>query len=148
MSGSATQTKPTTRTRVGAYAIVLQEDEILLCRISAELPHLEGQWTLPGGGLDFQEHPKEAVVREVKEETGLDVEITQLVTVDSVATKGASEHFHGIRIIYFVQVVGGVLSPEVGGTTDLCEWHPLATVSELPLTSLATLGIQLAWTSN
>ena len=76
------------------------------------------------------------------------MEIASLITVDSVATNGTDGDFHGIRIVYFAQVVGGVLTHEVDGTTDWCEWHPLATVSELPLTSLATLGVQLAWTSN
>ena len=36
-----------------------------------------GEWDLPGGKLEFQEEPREALIREVKEETNLDVEITE-----------------------------------------------------------------------
>ncbi len=40
-------------------------------------------WGLPGGGLEYGEHPEEAVVREVREETGLNVSIERLLLVNS-----------------------------------------------------------------
>ena len=40
-------------------------------------------WGLPGGGLEYGEHPEEAVVREVREETGLNVSIEKLLLIDS-----------------------------------------------------------------
>ncbi len=57
--------------RVGAYAIVTDESSrILLCRIAPGYP-AAGMWTLPGGGVDHGEHPDDAVLRELREETGL-----------------------------------------------------------------------------
>ena len=134
------------RTRVGAYGVVVREDEILLCRISSFLPHLKGQWTLPGGGIEFAEHPEVAVVREVEEETGLIVEVTGLATVDSICSQTSDGEMHHIRVVYYTQVLGGELRNEIDGTTDLCQWCPLAEVAQLPLTTLATLGVSLAWT--
>jgi len=61
------------RLRVSAYGLIVQENRMLLCRISPQVPAAAGMWTLPGGGIDFGEHPQDAVVREVREETGLDV---------------------------------------------------------------------------
>ncbi len=58
-------------TRVAAYGLVVKEARLLLCRISARLPLDAGQWTLPGGGIDFGEAPADAMVCEVEEESGL-----------------------------------------------------------------------------
>ena len=59
------------RSRVSAYALIHEDNRILLCRLSKVLPRWQGFWTLPGGGLNFGEDPEAAVVREVEEETGL-----------------------------------------------------------------------------
>ncbi len=63
----------TRRTRLGSYAVAIGNGGILLCRIASGYPE-EGQWTLPGGGIDWGEHPDDALVREVYEETGLALE--------------------------------------------------------------------------
>ena len=59
-------------TRVAAYALVRDaEQRVLLVRIAPGYP-AAGQWTLPGGGVNFAEDPAATVVRELAEETGLD----------------------------------------------------------------------------
>jgi mutator protein MutT len=59
------------RQRVAAYAVILSGERILLSRLSPSITTDE-LWTLPGGGLDHGEDPRDAVVREVREETGLE----------------------------------------------------------------------------
>ena len=131
------------RTRVAAYALMTQGDEILLCRISDQLPHHHGKWTLPGGGIEFGEHPEAAVVREVAEETGLVVRVDRLQHVDAVEVETADTHFHSVRILYSVEVIGGTLRNELNGTTDLCQWWNR---SELPeMVDLAALGVSVAF---
>ena len=110
--------------RVGAYGLCRDDDgRVLLARNSAasEFP---GLWGLPGGGVEQGENPDEAVVREFAEETGLSVRVSGLrrVTADvaRLPSNGALEHTD--RLIYDVVADGGVLRPEVDGTTDLVEW--------------------------
>jgi len=63
--------------RVGAFAIIFDNrDRVLLC-LREDL----GIWNLPGGGAERGESPWEAVVREVEEETGLEVEVERLAGV-------------------------------------------------------------------
>ena len=131
------------RFRISAYALIRDADRILLCRLSEEVPRWEGYWTLPGGGLDFGESPEEAAIREVEEETGLRIEIKSLATIDTLYDTSGSEDFHGIRIVYHAEVIGGQLRHEASGSTDRCEWHPLHPTPDIPLVELAEVGIRI-----
>lgn len=128
-------------TRVAAYGLIHDDDAMLLCRLSPEVPRFGGQWTLPGGGIEFGEHPVDAVIREVAEETGLTVEPGELVTVDSIAGEVPHTYFHSLRIIYRATVLGGEMRNEVDGTTDLCQWHPRGSIEKLPLVDLVRLAL-------
>jgi ADP-ribose pyrophosphatase YjhB (NUDIX family) len=127
--------------RVAAYCLVVRDERILLCRISEEVANAAGKWTLPGGGIEFGEHPKDAAVREVCEETGLRVRIGELVEVDSIVFENA----HGLRVIYRAEVEGGEMCCEVEGSTDECGWFTKEEALALPLVSLARLGIERAY---
>jgi len=70
-------------------------------------PPYEGYWALPGGLVEYGETVEEAVVREVKEETGLDVEIKGLVGVYSRPDRDPRGHV--ISIAFLVVEVGGEL---------------------------------------
>ena len=65
--------------RVGVGAIVWHGDHVLLVRRAN--PPRAGQWSLPGGGQELGETVAQAAVREVKEEAGIDVAVTDVVTV-------------------------------------------------------------------
>jgi ADP-ribose pyrophosphatase YjhB (NUDIX family) len=131
------------RTRISAYAILVQNARILLVRCSDETT-VPGQWTLPGGGIDFGEDPAQAAVREVKEETGLDVALGDLLTIDSRVSSTAEADHHAVRIIYSAQIVSGHLRTEVNGSTDACEWIALDAADQYPLLELATVGVRIA----
>lgn len=67
--------------QVFAAAVIFDQDKnILLVKMTYQRLH---PWGLPGGGLEYGEHPEEAVVREVWEETGLNVRIEKLLLVDA-----------------------------------------------------------------
>jgi ADP-ribose pyrophosphatase YjhB (NUDIX family) len=136
--------KPQT-TRVAAYGLVLNEGRIVLCRISDELPEHCGKWTLPGGGIEFGEHPVDAMVREVREETGLVVRPTTLAGIDSVRIEREHQSFHSIRIVYHTKLISGSLTNEVDGTTDLCSWWSPDEAAELDLVDLAGVGLNYAY---
>jgi ADP-ribose pyrophosphatase YjhB (NUDIX family) len=131
------------RTRVAAYALVREEDRLLLCRLSAQVPRWQGYWILPGGGVEFGEPPEEAMIREVREETGLIVESEGIAGVDSYVDTLGAEDRHAIRLLYFARVVGGVLRHEVGGSTDRCEWHDLVSINRLDTVELVRTGVRM-----
>jgi 8-oxo-dGTP diphosphatase len=137
------------RTRLGGYALVLDEaDRILLCRLST-VGVEPGRWMIPGGGVDFAEHPDTTVLRELREETGLSGEILGIAGVfsqfypNSPFSDGADLHFLGI--LYIVRIVGGELTDEVDGTTDQCAWFGRDEIRDVPLVGLARFAVDLIW---
>ena len=124
---------PTPVLRIGAYAVCVRDGAVLLARwIGSEPP----RWTLPGGGLDHGEDPRDGAIREVEEETGYRVELRQLLTVESFRwlldrAEGPVDH-QAICVIYTAEVVGGELRDEIGGSTDTAAWIPLESVAGPP----------------
>lgn len=147
-----TETEPTEsgrRTRIGGYSLCLDaQGRILLARLSV-LEVEVGAWTMPGGGIEFGEHPDAAAVRELEEETGLVGEIDGVAGIfshvyrQSGFARGGDLHFLGI--VYRMRIVGGELRDEVDGTTDTCAWISPAELESLRLVELAKFGVKLAF---
>lgn len=128
--------------RVAAYAIVVDAGKLLLAHLNEY--GMQG-WTLPGGGIEAGEDPADAAVREVWEETGYDVELDDLLGIDSiVATRVDGRDQHNLRIIYRAHVVGGHLTDEADGSTDEAAWVPLDDVASIKRVSLVDAGRRLA----
>lgn len=129
-------------TRIAAYGLVIDAGQVLLCRISKDLPQ-RGMWTLPGGGLEFGEHPESGMIREVEEETGLVVRPSGLAGVDSISGEAAERSFHSIRIIYHTELLGGTLRYEAEGSTDMCDWHPIDGLDSLAVVDLVEAALPI-----
>lgn len=69
-------------------AIILNANkEILFTERSLSDDFLPGYWELPGGGIDYGEAPQKALIREVKEECGLEIEIIKPIATNSYFIK-------------------------------------------------------------
>lgn len=134
-------------TRVGAYGVIVDDDKILLTHFNALG---EAKWTLPGGGLELGEDGEAAAVREIREETGLDVVLDGLLTVHSVQLPADKRldrrplHLHSLRLIYRARIVGGELTVEVGGSTDDVMWTPIGEVANLTRVDLVDVALRYA----
>jgi len=90
---------------VGVGAIVFdREGRVLL--IERGKPPAQGQWSVPGGKLEPRETLAQAVAREVREETGLVVEVG---TLACVIERMADDH-HFVILDYYARVIGGQLA--------------------------------------
>lgn len=133
--------------RVAAYAVVERRGKILLTHWRRG--HLHG-WTLPGGGLEAGEDPRDAVVREVMEETGLEARVGKLLGVDSrvmvreEVPDGIDPELHTIRIVYRASVKDGPLQHEIDGSSDEARWVLLRDIRSLRTLSLVQTGLRMA----
>lgn len=123
-------------TRLAAYALIVNDaDEILLTWYNGEDRNYP-KWSMPGGGVEFDETIPDAVVREVYEETGYRVELGEFLTESHftvMRSRANGRPFRAQRFIYRAVIVGGQLgTTEVGGSTDFARWIPLSKVSSLP----------------
>lgn len=93
--------------RPAVYGIIIKDDTILLSK----------QWDgydFPGGGIELGENTEDAVVREVKEETGMEVQPTKIIYSNNsffkLPFKGT--FVHSIHLYYLCEITGGELSTE------------------------------------
>src|SRR5688572_15830564 len=88
--------------QVFAAAVIMDENKnILLVKSTYNRFH---PWGLPGGGLEYGEHPEEAVIREVWEETGLRVCVEKLLLINTLRPDR-------VGMYYLCRVTGGTFYP-------------------------------------
>lgn len=126
----------------------MRDGQLLLAHIPATSPIDLGAWTLPGGGVNFREHPDDAVLRELQEEAGLTGVREGLVAVYSHVYERSDDRprppVHHIGFIYDVLVNPGDLVNEVEGSTDYCAWVLPVEARNLKLTPLAVFALSLS----
>jgi 8-oxo-dGTP diphosphatase len=113
--------------KIGAFAIIQDnEGRILISRRPDN-----GYYNLPGGGIESHESPQVGLLREVKEETGLEVKINRLIGVYS------KTHVHEIVFSFEAKVIGGTLQ-----LTNEADKHLWLAPEELDSISILTRHLE------
>jgi 8-oxo-dGTP diphosphatase len=115
-----------TRPELCVGAVAVADDELLLVR-RGRGPGT-GRWSVPGGRVEAGETIRDAVVREVAEETGLEVRCGDLL--GWAERIGPRHHF---VILDFVITVTGGRQPVAGDDAAEARWFPLASVPQVAL---------------
>jgi ADP-ribose pyrophosphatase YjhB (NUDIX family) len=135
---------------VAVGAVIVQDGRVLLVRRGSE--PLKGHWTLPGGILEVGETLAAGVAREVKEETGLEVDPIELVEIlDRIHREGERIRFHYVIADYLCRVTGGELcaasDADAVRWVEHAEWNSHSALSLDPITvRVSEEGWQMART--
>ncbi len=113
--------------KIDVRGLVLQGDDVLLVR-----ERTDGRWTLPGGWCDINESPKEAVEKEVLEETGLTVRATRLLALfDKHKHDHPFQIPHAYKCFFLCEVQSGALLTDTMETSAIAykPWKKLPPLS-------------------
>ncbi len=111
---------------VAVGAIIYDGERVLL--VQRGKPPGAGLWTVPGGRLESNETLAQAVSREVREETGLVVEVGPLAAV----VERMGDDYHFVILDYVARVIGGALA--AGSDARDARFVDEAELGKLPLT--------------
>ena len=96
---------------VGIGAVIVKDNKVLLIKRAGDPGR--GLWSIPGGLVELGEKIKDAVCREVKEETGLDVRVGEIADVTEIITRDeeGKVKYHFVIVDFFAEVLRGELKP-------------------------------------
>jgi 8-oxo-dGTP diphosphatase len=123
--------------RVGVGTLIIKESQLLLLkRLNV---HGAGTWSTPGGHLDFGETPAACAIREVKEETGVDIANVRFIGITNDIFEAEGLHY------ITLWMAGDYLSgePEINAPGEMSEvrWFAITEIPKnlfLPLKNLLT----------
>jgi mutator protein MutT len=120
-------------------AVVFYDHQVLLVRRKVD-PYA-GRWSIPGGAIELGERAREALVREVREECGVDVEPLVVVDVyDNIVEDGGTVKYHYVVIDYLSRYVSG--TPRAGSDVDQSRWIAISDLDRYEMTPLALSAIE------
>ncbi|TMM59257.1 NUDIX domain-containing protein [Maribacter algarum] len=96
---------PTVKVDVRGF-VLNEKDEVLMAKES-----VDGKWTIPGGWADIGDTPSEAVLKEIKEETGFDAKIVRLLAIyDKRCHPHPPEQYYIYKLMFLCKITGGELA--------------------------------------
>ena len=94
--------------KIDTRGAIFKDDRILLVR------EFDGRWTLPGGWCEFNLSPAENIVKEVKEEAGLDAVAEKIIAFHDMFKHNTPHYIFGVtKIFYLCTVSGGKFKPNI-----------------------------------
>lgn len=129
---------------VGVGAVIVEGSRVLLIRRGRE--PLLGQWSIPGGVVEAGETMRQAAAREAREETGLEIEVGELLEVFESIVPGADpgrSQYHYVIIDFLCQKKSGEL--RAGGDALEALWASRDQLAELKVSESACKVIHKAF---
>ena len=111
--------------KVDVRGAVFRDEKILLVRERSD-----GKWSLPGGWVDINDSPADAIVREIYEESGFRARAVKLAALfDRQRHPHPPSMYHIYKLLFLCELTGG--EAQVSNETDAVEFFPLSSLPEL-----------------
>lgn len=100
-------------------AIIEKNAKILFLKRSKNNNNFKGYWQLPEGKLEFGEQSEQTLIREIKEEIGMEIVNYNLIATHAISIKLNHGVYHLVRIIYKAEITGKIV---LSGEHDQYQW--------------------------
>jgi ADP-ribose pyrophosphatase len=113
--------------KVGVGAVLLDEDNRILLQLRNKPPEAD-HWSIPGGRVEFMEKLQAAIVREIKEELGIDAVVEDMLCVTDHIVP--ADNAHWVSPAFLVRTIAGQAENLEPHATKKVEWFPLTNLPE------------------
>lgn len=114
------------RPTVAVGCLIVSDNKVLL--VKRKNPPNEGLWAIPGGKVEYGETIEDALKREIKEETGLEISVGELISIVQIIAEG----YHYVILDFECKPVGGILS--AASDAAAAEYIPFNKLKEIKTT--------------
>ena len=135
------------KTHIGSYGVILNNDKILL--VKKAYGGYKGLLDLPGGGIEHEETPEDALKREIMEEVGVEVTYYKLLDIKLVNIKWQMddkrvEDLHHLGILYKTNIKDGKIKDTPDGLDSLgASWYSIKDLKKEDLTPFTIYSLEI-----
>ena len=129
--------------KITVGGLLVKDNKVLVVRRSSAEPYLTGYYELPGGKVDFGDHPKESLEREFMEEVNLKIIALYPYRVFTyVSDKG---NRHTVELVYFVKIDDDVKNIKLSEEHDDFKWISVDEVNTLQISDEIKTNIKIGF---
>ena len=129
--------------KITVGGLLVKDNKVLVVRRSSAEPYLTGYYELPGGKVDFGDHPKESIEREFMEEVNLKIIALYPYRVFTyVSDKG---NRHTVELVYFVKIDDDVKNIKLREEHDDFKWISVDEVNTLQISDEIKTNIKIGF---
>ena len=117
--------------QIGVKAIIEKDNKILFIKRSSKYKNLEDAWDIPGGRLEFGEEPEDGLRREIKEETGFELDTIKQILDATTVFKNEEKQI--VRITYLCTIKETNKDHTISDEHTHAEWIPKEKLKKLEM---------------
>lgn len=126
---------------VGVGAVIINSDtKVFLSKRGKEVRNESGKWEFPGGGVEFGDTFKDTIVREMKEEYGVDIEVIELLGVDDHIIPDEKQHW--IAPTYICKIKSGIPKILEPHKCEEIGWFTIEEVSKMSISLISEMNLR------
>lgn len=126
---------------VGVGALIFNDEgKMFLTLRGREAKNERGTWEIPGGAVEFGETLEAAIIREIKEEHDIEIEVVELLDVCSHIIP--DEHQHWVSPTYICKIIAGTPVIKEPNKCEQIGWFSLEEAKKLPLSIVTKYDIE------